>query len=559
MVRLHLHAFASPGFGGARAGGFCMLELHKLSFSFDSKKLFEDVSLKVEAGERVGVVGPNGSGKSTLLKLISGKLERHTVQGTILGPAPVEMVYIDCRDSYFARRSLLALAAPQWHAAREKMIAASRCLDADYERAFDEFESHGGWGHLATIDKELSLLGLDGLSIDPEVIESSQLSGGERLKAALCSLTSKRYRLALLDEPTNNLDGRSREWLIDFINGCDETFLIVSHDREFLDRICFRTFVLEPFSRSVRSYQGNYSWAMAAREVEKVRNAAKQEVEKRLIERLAEDIRKTKEQASRVERATTNDYIRGRSKKVAAKAKARECLLGKILESKVSSWPREPAAPCFELGVAKRPHRQSMAVVARRLNVGFNADRVLIESAAFEFSYGERVALVGDNGVGKSSLVNTIMGRIPPLSGELHRNPHLRFGQLSQGRCEYDFEFDCVAKSTVLSLFADWGSEAEIRRYLSRIRLTGATLSQSIDLLSEGERTRLELAFILKAVPDVLVLDEPTNHLDIDSIEALENVLKEYRGTIILVSHDRRFTERIAPDKTLTIQDRRLI
>ncbi|HMO21105.1 MAG TPA: ABC-F family ATP-binding cassette domain-containing protein [Candidatus Melainabacteria bacterium] len=536
-----------------------MLELHKLYFSFDSKKLFEDVSLKVEAGERVGVVGPNGSGKSTLLKLISGKLARHTVQGTILGPSPVEIVYIDCRDSYFTRRSLLALADPQWHAAREKMIAASRLLNADYERAFEEFESQGGWGHLASIEKEISLLGLDGQSIDPEVLESSQLSGGERIKAALCSLTSKRYRLALLDEPTNNLDSKSREWLIDFINSCTETFLIVSHDRDFLDRTCSRTFLLEPFSRSVQSYQGNYSLAMEAREVERLRNAAKQEVEKRLIERLTEDIRKTKEQASRVERATTNDYIRGRSKKVAAKAKARECRLGKILESKVSSWPKEAAAPCFELGVAKRPHRQCMSVLARQLDVGFSTDRVLIESAAFEISHGERVALVGDNGAGKSCLVNTIMGRIPPLSGELNRNPHLRFGHLSQGRCEYDFEIEFASKTTVLSLFADWGNEAEIRRYLSRIRLIGATLSQSIDQLSEGERTRLELALILKAVPDVLILDEPTNHLDIDSIEALENVLKAYRGTIILVSHDRRFTEMIAPHKTLTICDRRLI
>ena len=536
-----------------------MLELHKLNFAFDSKKLFEDVSLKVEAGEHVGLVGPNGSGKSTLLKLIAGKLEKHTLRGTILGPPLEEMLYINCRDSYFTQRSLLALAAPQWHAARENMIAASRFLNAEYEKAFEEFERLGGWGHLAVIEKELSLMDFDTGSCDPELLDSGQLSGGERIRAALCSLTSSRYRLALLDEPTNNLDSRSREWLIDFILNCTETLLIVSHDRDFLDRTCSSTLVLEPFSRSVKSYQGNYSWAMEVREVERVRNAARQEVEKRLIERLTEDIRKTKEQASRVERATTNDYIRGRSKKVAAKAKARECRLGKILESKITSQTRAVAAPCFELGIAGRPHRQSMAVVARDLCVGFSEDRILIENASFEICLGERVALVGDNGAGKSSLVNTMMGRMPALAGEIDRNPYLRFGHLSQGRCEYESDFAFLPETTVLSLFADWGSEAEIRRYLSRIRLTGATLSQSIDLLSEGERTRLELALILKSAPDVLILDEPTNHLDIDSIEALENVLKEYRGSIILVSHDKRFCEMISAQRTFMISDRKLI
>lgn len=542
-----------------------MLQVIDLSCFFGEKVLFEEVSFQLNPGEKVGLVGINGSGKSTLLKLIFGSMPLNK-GGKVTGLAQEEMLHLDSKDVLFSDEPVSSVLAPNWHRAYSSYLDLSRdlescsdeeelsCLLPGWGKALEFFERMGGFALEERLEKAIQEALGRGL---PLATRLSSLSGGERMRVSLASLLVGDFKLALLDEPTNNLDKDSRDWLMEFLPRRPESLLVVSHDREFLDRVCDRILYLESHNKRLVSYQGNYSWCVERRRVEKERLEIEARVRRRLVSRLEEDVRSVKEQALKTERATTDDFLRARSKKVAAKAKAREARLSKIIE-RASSEPvgKERGGPRFvhgEFGCRGR-NKDSPVIAARHMDVGF-LDKVLVEDLCLELRISQRVVISGQNGCGKSTLIKTLLGLLKPLRGELFVSSSLRTGYLSQARLEDQLD------STVQDLFfnADLGfDDKKLRRELSRIHLYDSALNKKIYELSEGERTRLSLILLLAAAPEILVLDEPTNHLDLVSIEALEDCLRDFTGGIVLVSHDSRFLENLSPDRVYEISDRRL-
>lgn len=525
-----------------------MFELKNVSYSNAGKNLFSDVSFSLNAGETVGLAGKNGAGKTTLLNIIAGYLAPD--YGTIFRDRNCNLFYLDSKELLISGSSIEQILAPDWYQSKVELRKCqdelgnsplSQTLLDKYESLFERFDKWGGYCLEAELENRLNNIGLTKHTLTDQF---DKLSGGEKIKVRLSGLLSGNYSVVLLDEPTNNLDLCSRKWLIKFLRSRSEAYLIVSHDRDFLDSVCTRTIVLDAVAKTVTSYSGNYSWAVNRRKEEKEREKKEYEVQKRFIKRMEEDVRETKEQALKTESETTNDYIRKRSKKVALKAKAREHRLNKIIESKKITLLRE--SPKSKFKVLSCEKRNSTLLYCKSIDVGFK-ERLLINDLTLELKLGDRLAITGNNGVGKSFLLKTLLGLNKPMRGEVVHSEHHSTGYMSQSRLE-----NCLNKS-IIDLFRErvpnssgW-TDGNIREHLSSIRIFLVDGRKKVSELSEGERTKLELSLILLSNPSLLMLDEPTNHLDIETIEEIESTLNLYKGALIVVTHDRRLIAKIKP------------
>ena len=344
-----------------------------------------DVSFSLNSGEIIGLIGNNGAGKTTLLNIIAGHLAPDS--GTISRDKSCNLFYLDSKELLISNNSIEQVLAPGWYQSKTELRMCleelgknplSQGLLKDYERLFDQFDRWGGYGLEAELENRLNNIGLTEVALNRGF---DKLSGGEKIKVRLAALLSGEFNVALLDEPTNNLDLCSRKWLIDFLRSRVEIFLVVSHDRDFLDSVCTKTLVLDAAAKTVTCYGGNYSWAADRRKEEKARKKREYEVQKRLIRRIEEDVRVTKEQALKTESATTNDYIRARSKKVALKAKAREHRLSKIIDSKKVTVFRDSPKSKFKLLSCEK--RNSTVLYCKSIDVGFE-DRLLIRDITLE-------------------------------------------------------------------------------------------------------------------------------------------------------------------------------
>ena len=501
-----------------------LVQFSGISKSFGSQEILRDIAFQINPSEKIGLIGANGSGKTTLLKLIAGTYEPDT--GAISRKSQLEIGTLDQIPDFQGDTSVLeeGLRASQ-HLQRietnmralEQVIAEAPARDVldRYSELQHEFELKGGYIYPARTEAALLGVGFSRKAFDQA---SRSLSGGEKNRLALAKLLLSHTELLLLDEPTNHLDIKSIEWLEKFLRETDKTLVIVSHDRFFLDRVAGR--ILEIAGTTFQDYRGNYSYYLKERAERLGRQQKQWELQSEWIEKQQDYIRRN---------------IAGQKTK---QAQSRRKLLARV---KPLEKPKSRAEKIkFRFLPVERSARYVLA--ARGLSIGYQGSP-LVHSIQFEVQRGERWAILGPNGSGKTTLLRTLIGARSPIEGELEWNQSLDIGYYDQQL--QDLHLDAVVLDEIRELDSS-ATDGELRSFLAQFLFSGEDVFKSVAKLSGGEKSRLMLARIIYANPQLLALDEPTNHLDIGSREALEAALMGYPGTILFITHDRYLVEKIA-------------
>jgi len=506
-----------------------ILSAENLAKSYGAQDVFWDVSLQVARGDKIALIGPNGHGKTTLLRILAG-LE-HPTGGTVERARNLSVGYLpqvadlDSAHSLYgeartAFEPLLAMQAQLRRLEREMADPDQReAVLRRYGELQERFELAGGYEYPHEIERVLT-----GVGFKPEEfsLPVSLLSGGQKTRALLAKLLLQRHDVLLLDEPTNHLDIAAIEWLEAYLRDWDGTFIVVAHDRYFLDEVVGRVWELS-FGR-LEAYRGNYT---------------------QYVEQRAERYERRMEafEAQQLEIARTEDFIRRyKAGQRSKQARGRERRLERLerLEK-----PKEARA--MKLSMQTQQRSGDLVLVSDGMEVGYAARDGLPSVSLFRCSpmtleRGEKVALIGPNGSGKTSLLRTLLGEIPPLSGAFHLGASLRVGYVPQGYS--DLNLDNTVLDELLSVKNIPIGKA--RDILGRFLFSGDDVLKRVEALSGGERARVELAKLTLLGANFLLLDEPTSHLDMLSREVLEEVLLDFNGTLVIVSHDRYFINALA-------------
>lgn len=523
------------------------LSVNSISKMFGGNTIFENLSLEIHEGDRVGLVGRNGSGKTTLFKLLAGEEfpdsgQIHWRKGTTIGYLEQipgfqsEITALDVLKTAFA--SLVEMETQmkelELRMANPNVSAESleRCVEK-YGQLQDQYTLLGGYEMDANIDRISN-----GLSIQHLLDKSFQsLSGGEKTKIGLAQLLLKQPDLLLLDEPTNHLDLMSVEWLGQFLKEYKGTVVIVSHDRYFLDDVVTKMLDLE--DGEITSYIGNYSVFVKEKEERILKEFQAYEEQQKKIKKMKEAIKRLREWANRAN--PPNEGLHKRARNMERALERMEKLDRPLLNRKKMN---------LEMEVADRSGKD--VVVLKGVNKSFG-EQLLFKDANLHIQFRERVAMVGENGTGKSTLIKMLLQQEQPDSGELKLGSNVKVGYLSQ------HIFPDKKDESVIDLFRDEikVTEGEARHILARFLFYGHSVFRKVSQLSGGEKMRLRLAQMMYQDLNFLILDEPTNHLDIESREVLEEALEEFNGTILAVSHDRYFLDKLF-DHIYWIKDKRL-
>ena len=495
--------------------------------SYGTQDVLRGLSMQVNPGEHVGLVGRNGSGKTTMFRLIAGdepadKGEVIRARGVRLGLLAQHIHFepgSTVHESALAAFGHLQRIEHEMHELEHRMADADGDLEAVLERYSDlqhQFEREGGFAYAAKAESILQGLGFDR---DTWSMETEKLSGGQQNRLGLARLLLAEPDVLLLDEPTNHLDVNAVEWLEEFLQASTAGFVIVSHDRYFLDRCCRR--IVEVDNGRASSYTGNYSDYLVERE-------ERREIQQRAYDNQQQLIAKTEEFIRR--------NLAGQKTK---QAKSRRTMLAKL--ERVDAVRVDRASGDFRLQKIERTGNHVLMV--EDVTIGYS-DEVLARDISFILRRGECLGIIGPNGSGKTTFLKTILNKTPALSGEVRWGTKVQVGYYAQqlddldDRNEIIMELRRVAPSTATA--------GELRTFLAKFLFTGDDVYKHVRDLSGGEKGRLALAKLIYSRVNVLVLDEPTNHLDIPSREALEEALDAYEGTIITISHDRYFLDRVA-------------
>lgn len=530
-----------------------MLTISDVSVRLGDLLLFDNVNLIINNGDRIGLVGPNGSGKSTLLRVITGEIDPDT--GSIQSSPGTRIGYLrqgfsDIPDGTLA--DVLDVPANGLFAASHELDAATQVFsnpDANldqtsirFQQATDRFEALGGYRLISEIESLLDQFDLGGIPLDRQV---SQLSGGQKTRAGLAALLATRPDLLILDEPTNHLDTSALEWLQQFLAEYQNAFVLVSHDRAFLDETVNEIVAIDPRTTSVRAYPGNYSNYARTREHERDEAEAawhRQQVEVARIER---DIRAAEQKSRTIENNTIDFAIRKKAAKIARPAVVRKKKLERKLSSEdAAERPERSWGMSLDFGEPEVGARN--VVMMHDLTIAYGGNPVL-ENVSLIVRQGERVAITGDNGSGKTTLLKAIAGDLEPTAGSVTYGPGAKIGYFSQEQETLDPNLTVLQQAgRIVSV-----SETELRNELHKFLFGGDTVHKLIADLSYGERARLMLALLVLRQTTVLLLDEPLNHLDINAREQFEQALLRFRGTILMVLHDRYAIDRLATHEWL--------
>ena len=508
-----------------------LLTVNHVSKAFVTRSVLEDASLVLQTGQRMGVVGVNGSGKSTLFRMIAGEQEPDAGSITLLKGARVGMLtqQADITSDYTVQEELERVFEPvrrmeaRLREMEEQMAAlhhdaeAFAQLSRDYSRLMDRFEDAGGYEWPSRIQGVLAGLGF---ADDKRSQKAALLSGGEKTRLCLARLLLTQPELLMLDEPTNHLDLASTQWLEDTLRKYRGSVMVISHDRYFMNSVC--DCMAEVCMRRIDQYEGNYDQFAQKHQAN---------LERRLKEYKMQQAEIARQQAiiARYRMYNTERSIRA--------AESREKQLDKIerVEKPVSEQKVR-----FSFGARRRSGDDVLMV--KNLEKGFGS-RTLFSGLNLHLRAGDRVAVIGPNGVGKSTLLNLICGLQKPDSGQILFGSNVDVGYYDQQQSSLHPEKDIM--SEVWDDFP-WMEPGDVRAVLALFLFTGEEVFKRISTLSGGERGRVALAKLMLKKDNLLLLDEPTNHLDMDSREVLEDALNDYEGTLLTVSHDRYFINRVA-------------
>lgn len=530
-----------------------MLTISNLTKTFPGadEPIFSGVSFTVNAGERVGLIGPNGAGKTTLLRCILGETapDAGSVQ---FNPPTLRIGYLpqglDVPDDRLVR-DVLTPGAADLRAAEAELerlaVALSSAegealdrLSEEYTAALERVEALSAQTDSTNAERILAGLGLADVPLD---WPAAALSGGQKTRLGLAALLVQDPQLLILDEPTNHLDVTALEWLEDWLTSFPGGALIVSHDRTFLDETVNRIVALDEHTHTARVFEGTYSDYAAAVRSELDRQWALWRDQQVEIARLQADARQTMARAVRKENATRDSTQRRYARKVAQRAKAKETRLRRYLESDERvEKPRQTWS--LKLDFGDLPPTGQDVVFLEDLAIGYDPAAPLLHDLNLTLRAGERVAVLGPNGHGKSTLLKTIVGELPPLAGRVRVGASIRIGYLAQEQEILDPSSNAL---TIIQAEAPL-NHTDARSFLHYFLFTGDDVFTPVRDLSYGERARLMLAVLVARGANLLVLDEPINHLDVPSREQFEQALAAFQGSVLAVVHDRYFVDKFA-------------
>ncbi|MCI0766381.1 ribosomal protection-like ABC-F family protein [Bacillus sp. TL12] len=513
--------------------------------SFGGNIIFENISLEIKTGERIGLVGRNGSGKTTIFQLLTGTENVdagaiHMKKGTRIGHVAQipkfadEMTVYDVLSAAFVKEKELEteMRSLEKRMAEEQDSIGLERLMGKYGAVQEEFAFLGGYEIEANIMKVAN--GLQVKELFPRIF--TQLSGGEQTKVSLAYMLLQKPDLLLLDEPTNHLDLFAVEWLEQFLKEYIGTVVVISHDRYFLDEVVTKIFDLEDGELHV--YHTNYSQFVKEKEERLLQEFQSYQEQQKKIKKMKEAIKRLREWANQAN--PPNEGLHKRARNMERALERMEKLKKPILERK-------------QMGLQFEGQERSGkdVVVMKEVSKGF-ANRTLFQKANLHVRFQERAAIVGRNGTGKTTLLKLLLEEIKPDAGEIRIGSAVKVGYLSQ------HTYGNV-KANVLETFRECVpvTEGEARHILARFLFYGPAVFKKVNQLSGGERMRLRLSQLMYQDVNFLVLDEPTNHLDIESREVLEEALEQYNGTILAVSHDRYFLNKLF-EKTYWIDEHTL-
>ena len=519
-----------------------MLRLEHISKIYPTGEVLKDVTWEVKAGERVGLVGVNGAGKSTQLKIINGEIE--PTSGEVVRPNSLKIAYLTQEFEVEPTRTVreefwtvfveanqvqhqLAQVQQEMETAEPKQL--DKLIDK-LDKLQRKFEALDGYVLESQIEKILPEVGF---TIEDGDRLVSSFSGGWQMRMSLGKILLQTPDLLLLDEPTNHLDLETIEWLENYLKGINTPMVIVSHDREFLDRLCTKIVETERGVSTV--YPGNYSQYLAFKAENKAALSATYERQQKEIAKQQEFVDKFRASATR-----------------STQAKSREKQLQKmdVVDAPISD------VKTLKFKFPPSPRSGEEVVMIEDLTHTYN-EKILFLGANLTIQRGERIAILGQNGAGKSTLLRMIMGTETPEDGAASLGKHNVIpGYFEQNQAEA-LDLDKTVMETIHDEVPTWKNE-EVRTLLGRFLFSNETVFKKVEALSGGEKARLALAKMLLTPANLLILDEPTNHLDIPAKEMLEEALKEYDGAVVIVSHDRFFISQVA-NKIVEIKEGELV
>ena len=505
-----------------------ILQANKIEHSFAGEVLFDNISLQVDERDRIALVGKNGAGKSTLLKILVG--EEEPTSGEINKKRDLSLSYL-AQDSRFEssntiydemlhvfddlRKTEKTLRQMELEMG-EKTGADLEKLMQDYDRLSEEFRQAGGFTYEADIRAILN-----GFKFDESMwqMKIEELSGGQNTRLALAKMLLEKPNLLVLDEPTNHLDIETIAWLENYLVNYSGALLIVSHDRYFLDKVA--TITLDLTKHSLDRYVGNYSSFVEQKEQKLLTEAKNYEKQQKEIAALEDFVNRNLVRASTTKRAQSRR---------------------KQLEKMERLDKPEAGTKSAHMTFHSDKTSGNVVLTVEEAAVGYD-DQILSEPINLDIRKMNAVAIVGPNGIGKSTLIKSIVGQIPFIKGEARFGANVEVGYYDQTQSKLT-----PHNSVLDELWNDFKltPEVEIRNRLGAFLFSGDDVKKTVGMLSGGERARLLLAKLSMENNNFLILDEPTNHLDIDSKEVLENALIDFDGTLLFVSHDRYFINRVA-------------
>ena len=517
------------------------MNIKNLSMSFGLQEIFDDVTIQIKDKEKVGIIGMNGAGKSTFFKLIMGKLEPDNGKiilkpGTRIGFLPqvisdeIPSMDISVFEYLLDGRPIKKLEAELSQAytdasieTDEKKLKYIMKQIGKLQEKLEYFEVYNAENILLKI--------VTGMNIDSDLLDMKlcNLSGGQKSKIAFARLLYSNPEILLLDEPTNHLDIDTKDYIINYLRNYNGTILVISHDIEFLTAVTTQTLYVDKATHKMELFPGNYEKYM------KIRNE-RLKTQERIYDKQVKEEEKLKRIIAK--------YIGGNEKK-ARIAKDRQKKLARLEENKVTLEKKQKTTR-FKI---KINHPSGVVPLkVENLKFGYNENHILLENLTFDLSRGEKFLIVGENGIGKSTLLKLIVGTLSPLAGEITINEKTEIGYYAQEHELLDNE------KIILENFNEFNlSTKELRSFLGNFLFSGDEVYKKVSYLSPGERSRVALAKLALTGANLLILDEPTNHLDPETQKIIADTFKDYEGTMLVVSHNPEFVDNLGIERMLML------